>query len=157
MHEQGDIDEDTGSLIRRLVFVVVVLAIVLAAAGTAWASNWLIVLHPSSNGEAQARAAPTAPTGVSAACTSSSAKTVKVSWSAVTKATTYTIYDATTSASGTYTSIASGVATTSWTSATLSSANYWFEVAAYTGTNWVGPKSAATGESTISSSGCVQP
>ncbi len=142
---------------RRLILVVVVLATVLALTGTAWGSNWLITLKSDGKGEAQAQGAPTAPTGVSAACTSSSAKTVKVSWSAVTKASSYTIYDATTSATGTYTSIASGMTTTSYISGTLSAANYWFKVAAYTGTNWVSAKSTATAESTISSSGCVQP
>jgi hypothetical protein len=75
----------------------------------------------------------------------------------VTRATTYTVYDTTTSATGSYSSVATGVATTSWTSGTLSAATYWFEVAAYTGTNWIGTKSTATAESTISSSGCVQP
>ena len=53
--------------------------------------------------------------------------------------------------------LATGVSTPSWTSGTLTAANYWFEVAAYTGTNWIGTKSVATAESTISSSGCVQP
>jgi hypothetical protein len=125
--------------------------------GTAWASNWVPTLHASSAGQAQARGVPAAPTGATAACTSSSAKTVKVSWTAVTRATTYTVYDTTTSATGTYSPVATGVTTTSWTSGTLSAANYWFEVAAYTGTNWIGTKSTATAESTISSSGCVQP
>jgi cellulose 1,4-beta-cellobiosidase len=125
--------------------------------GTAWATNWVPTLHSTSAGEAKAQGVPTAPTGTTAACTSSSAKTVKVSWTAVTRATTYTVYDTTTSATGTYSSVATGVTTTSWTSGTLSAANYWFEVAAYTGTNWIGTTSTATAESTISSSGCVQP
>ncbi len=112
------------------------------------------MLKSGSKGEAHAQAAPT---GVSAACTSSSAQTVKVSWVGVSKATTYTVYDATTWATGTYTSIASGVTTSSWTSATLSAANYWFEVTAYTGTNWVSAKSTVTAESRISTSGSVQP
>jgi len=75
----------------------------------------------------------------------------------VSRATTYTIYKSTTSATGTYSSLATGVTTTSYTTATLTSGNYWFEVVAYIGTNWVGTKSGATGESTISGSGCIQP
>ena len=125
--------------------------------GTAWATKWVPTLHAASVGEGKAQSVPSAPTGPTAACTSASAQTVKVSWTAVTRATSYTVYDATTSATGTYSSLATGVTTTSWTSGTLAAANYWFEVAAYIGTDWIGTKSAATAESTISSSGCVQP
>jgi hypothetical protein len=154
--ELGDTDEDAGTFVRRLVLVAVVLTTVLTFGGRAWAANWLIVLHAGSHGEVHAQGAPVAPTGVNAACTHSTTQTVTLSWGAVAKATTYTIFDAT-SAAGTYASIASGVTTTSWTSATLSAANYWFEVAASTGANWLGTKSAATTESTTSTSGCVQP
>jgi cellulose 1,4-beta-cellobiosidase len=87
-------------------------------------------------------------------------KTIKVSWTAVTHATTYTVYDSTTSATGTYSSVAAGVATTSWTSGTLSSGtNYWFEVTASVGSNWTTAKSSATAESTINSTSpyCSQP
>ena len=79
---------------------------------------------------------------------------------AVTHATTYTVYDSTTSATGTYTSVASGVTTTSWTSGTLTAGtNYWFEVTVSVGSNWASAKSTATGESTINSTTpfCVQP
>jgi cellulose 1,4-beta-cellobiosidase len=157
MQKRCDSDGNTVGQIRRLVDVVVVVGMLLGVAGTAWATNWIPLLKSGSAGEARATGAPAAPTGAIAACTSASAKTIKVSWSSVTHATTYTVYEATTSASGTYTSVASGVTTTSWTSGTLAAANYWFEVAAYIGTNWLGTKSSATGESTISSSGCVQP
>ncbi len=148
---------DTPGPANRWLLGAAALGAILATSGTAWATNWVVTLHSASAGAAKAQAAPGAPASPTAACTSSTAKTVKVSWSAVAKATTYTVYDATTSASGTYVSLASGVTTTSYTTATLSAANYWFEVAAYIGTNWIGTKSAATAESTISSSGCVQP
>jgi hypothetical protein len=157
MQKRRDTDGNTGEQIRRLVLVVIVVGMVLGLAGTAWATNWIPLLKSGSAGEAKATGAPAAPSGATAACTSTSAKTVKVSWSSVTHATTYTVYEATISASGTYTSVANGVTTTSWTSGTLAAANYWFEVAAYIGTNWLGAKSSGTGESTISSSGCVQP
>jgi hypothetical protein len=39
----------------------------------------------------------------------------------------------------------------------LATGNDYFKVAAYVGTKWVGAESAATGESTISGSGCTQP
>jgi len=83
-----------------------------------------------------------------------------VSWTAVTHATSYSIYDATTSATGTYALMASGVTATNWTSAALTtSTNYWFEVVAIVGSNWSSVKSTASAESTIHSSSpfCVQP
>jgi hypothetical protein len=144
---------------RRSAFVIIVaVGLLLGAGGTAWATTkWVPTLHAGSTGEAKVQGAPAAPTGAAAACTSSSGMTIKVSWSAVTKATNYSVYEATTSASGTFSLVASGVSAASWTSATLSAGNYWFKVTAYIGTNWLGTKSSATGESTISSTGCVQP
>jgi hypothetical protein len=150
---------------RRGAFLVVFAAVLwngLALSGVAWAaSSWVAHLATGSSGEAHAQALPAAPTGVSAACAApTTAKTIKVTWSAVTHATTYSVYDATTSATGTYTLVASGVSTTSWTSGTLTAAtNYWFEVTALVGTKWVSVKSSATGESTINSTSpyCIQP
>ena len=157
MHELDDNDGDTGSRVPRLILIVVVAGMILPITDTAWGSNWVPTVRAASSGEGRAQGIPAAPTGVVAACTSSTAKTVKVSWTAVTKATNYTVYEATTSATGTYSSVATGVTTASWTSGTLTAANYWFEVAAHIGTNWLGTNSSATGESTISSGRCVQP
>jgi hypothetical protein len=143
---------------RRLSLIGIVVGGFLAAAGsTAWASSWQILLKAGSTGESRAQAVPAAPTGITAACTSSGARTVKVTWTAVAKATSYTVYDATTSATGVYSSTATGVTGASWTSATLTAGNYWFEVVAFTGTNWSSVKSTASAESTTSSSGCAQP
>lgn len=125
------------------------------------ASNWLVHSATVSAGEAHALALPSAPAGVSASCAApTTAKTIKVSWSAVTHATAYAVYDSTTSATGTYTLIASGVTTTSWTSSALTSTtNYWFEVATNVGSNWTSAKSSASAESTMNASNpfCVQP
>jgi hypothetical protein len=143
---------------RRALVGVVAAGLLLGMTGTGWATKWVPTLHAASAGEAKTQGVPAAPTGTTAACTSASAETIKVTWSAVTRATTYALYDATTSASGTYSAVATGTTTTTtWTSGTLSAANYWFEVVAYTGTKWIGTKSVATAESTVSSSGCVQP
>jgi hypothetical protein len=129
----------------------------MGVAGVAAATNWVATLHTASSAEAKAQGFPAAPSGTTATCTSASTKTIRVTWTGVSRATSYAVYDATTSASGTYSAVATGVATTTWTSASLSSANYWFEVAAYSGTNWIGTRSVASAESTISSSGCIQP
>ena len=71
-------------------------------------------------------------------------------------ASSYTIFKSATLA-GSYTSTATGVTGTSWTSGTLSNGNVYFKVEAFVGTLWVSAQSVATGESTISNSGCVQP
>ena len=128
----------------------------------AWAAgNWVVHLAAGSKGEAHAQTLPSAPTGVSAACAApTTSKTIKVTWSAVTHATTYSVYDSTTTATGTYTLVASGVATTSWTSGTLTTGtHYWFEVVTNVGSNWTSAKSAASAESTINGSNpfCIQP
>ena len=66
---------------------------------------------------------------------------MKVSWTAETGASSYTIYDSTTSITGPWTSLASGQTGTSYTTAALSGTsggtNYWFAVATkLTDTNW---------------------
>ena len=125
------------------------------------ASNWVAALSSGSKGESQAKTLPSAPGSVAAACAAPTTNsTIKVTWAAVTLATSYSVYDATTSANGTYSLLASGVSGTSWTSGTLSSGtNYWFKVTASIGSNWVSAKSAASGESTINALTpfCVQP
>lgn len=125
------------------------------------ASNWLVQVAAGSKGEGHASILPAAPTSTAASCAApTTSKTIKVTWNAVTHATTYSVYDSTTSAGGTYSLIASGVSTTSWTSGALTSGtNYWFEVVAIVGSHWASVKSSATGESTINiiSPFCVQP
>ena len=148
---------------RRGALLVVVLfgfaLSLLVTSGTAWAvTNWVVHVATTNSGEARAQALPAAPASPAAACTSpASSKTIKVSWTAVTHATAYAVYESTTSASGTYTLATSGVTGTSWTTAVLGTGNYWFEVLADIGSNWASAKSTATGESTINSSSCIQP
>jgi hypothetical protein len=134
----------------------VVIATLLVASAPAGASHWSILVKASNNGESLAQAAPLAPTGVSDSCVSSIQKLVTVFWSSVPEASSYTIYKATT-VSGSYTSTASGVTGTSWTSGTLTTGNVYFKVAAYVGTKWVSAQSAASPEATINSTGCIQP
>jgi hypothetical protein len=127
----------------------------LVSSGTAWAAaNWTVHVATVNSGEAQARALPTAPTTTSACTSPASAKTVKVSWTAVTHATAYAVYQSNTTATGTYTLQTSGVATTSWTTAALATGDYWYEAVADVGSNWVSAKSAASAERIVSSSGC---
>lgn len=136
-----------------------VVVVVMLTATPAWAGNWSVALRTGSSAEAQSNTGPAAPGSPSATCVSSTGKSIKVTWAAVTNASTYTVYDSTTSATGTYSAVATGVTTTTWTSGTLATGNYWFEVTAFQGTNWQSAKSAATAETTISSIGttCKQP
>ena len=143
------------------LFLVAGLCILLSDPAADAASNWVVHVAAGNKGESQATVLPVAPTGIAATCAApTTSKTIKVTWNAVTHATTYSVYDSTTTAGGTYNLIASGVATTSWTSGALTSGtNYWFEVVAVVGSNWASPKSAASVESTINSVTpfCIQP
>ena len=110
---------------------------------------------PTSTTEALTLAlTPPAPTGVTASCTSSLATTVDVSWTAVPQATTYTVDESTTSATTGYAAAATGVVGTSWTSPSLTTGEYWFEVAADTG-SVSSPDSAASAQITILVLGCT--
>ena len=142
------------SLAVALVFAAVLIGLVMAPAVDA-ASNWVVHVGSTNSGEGKANVLPAAPASPAAACTSpASNKTIKVSWSAVTHATTYSVFQSTTSSTGTYTSIATGVTATSWTSGTTAG-NYWFKVEALVGSNWTSPQSAATAENTITASSCA--
>jgi hypothetical protein len=122
--------------------------------GFASASIWTVHLS-GGTGEGRAQTTPSAPTGVTATCTSESTTTVKVSWSSVTHATNYSVYESKTSSSSGYSLAATVTApTTSWTSGSLSSGDYWFEIAVAIGTNWTSAKSSATSQRTIGSSSC---
>ncbi|HAM02263.1 MAG TPA: hypothetical protein DCQ30_08580 [Acidimicrobiaceae bacterium] len=135
---------------------------VLAAVPTAAsASNWVASVAAGSGAQAQSSGLPSPPASVTAACTSAASNTIVVTWSAVANAATFSVYEATAAASGPYRAVATGVTSTSWTSGGLSSANYWFEVTAYLGTNWQSVLSTASAESTTTHSGktksCTQP
>jgi hypothetical protein len=147
----------TRALVSALALGLVVATVGAAASG---ATNWTVTLHSNSAGEGQAQALPAAPAGVAAACSSpTTSKTIKVTWNTVTHATTYSVYDSTTSATGTYSLAAAGVTTNAWTSGTLPKGNYWFEVTASIGSSWASTMSPASGESTINAKNpfCVQP
>lgn len=147
--------------LTALATIVLILSSCLDQAATA-TTNWLVVLAAGSSGEAQAKALPAAPGAVTATCNApTTSKVIKVTWSAVTNATNYAVYQATSTSStpGTYSKVTT-VTTTSWTSGTLTAGtNYWYEVVTTIGTNWAGAQSAATGESTINSGNpyCTQP
>ena len=146
----------------RALVPALALGLVIATVGAApsGATSWVVTLQSNSAGEGQAQALPAAPAGVAAACNSpTTLKTINVAWNTVAHATTYSVYDSTTSSTGTYSLAASGVTTNAWTSGTLSKGNYWFEVTASIGSSWASTMSSASGESTINAKNpfCVQP
>lgn len=138
---------------RRLVVTSLVCWFLLGA--SALAAGWTIALHSGSTSEARSSTAPAAPTGVTSACVSGTSTTVKVTWSAVTHASTYTVSESTTSATSGYSVVAPGLATASWTSAALASGSYWFEVTATVGSSWISASSSATAKRTISGGRCT--
>jgi hypothetical protein len=143
---------------QAVLVAAVALGTVLAGV-PAGASSWVVGLAAGANSEAQARTLPAAPASPAAACVSSSQKQILVTWASVSPVTSYTVYVSTTSSSSGFSVTAGGVVGTSWNSGNLGANNYWFQVAAVLGSNWVGTPSAATGETTIQvgATKCVQP
>lgn len=120
-----------------------------AAPNASAATNWTVHLTNGSHGKAKGDTAPAAPTGVSAACQGVLLNDhIVVSWSAVTHASAYQVYDAT-SSNGTYSAIGSMVTTTTSTVTVGVVGSYWFKVQAFAGTNWTSPLSTAAGPRTI--------
>ncbi len=110
------------------------------------ATKWGLPLAGGS--EAQAKSAsPAAPTDVRGTCVSKATPKIKVTWLAATHATGYTVYESKTS--GSYSSVAT-VTTTGWTSGTLTSGKYTFEVSTSIGSRWSSARSSATSSRTVS-------
>lgn len=134
---------------RFLVACGFVLVVLCPCANPAWAGNWNVALQSGSAGEAQSNSLPPAPASPAAACTSLTSNTIKVTWSAVTHASTYSVYQSTGGANGPFSLVVSGITTTSWTTGSLASGNYWYEVSAVEGSSWASVNSASTPELTI--------
>lgn len=135
--------------VSRFLMPAIVLA-VFAWSLPAQASSWPITVSPVSHAQAQARPAPPAPASASSVCgTGLLSGDVVVTWAAVANATTYTVYQSTSAASGPYTPVATGVTATTWTSGALGTGSYWYEVSATVGSNWVGANSSATAQRTV--------
>ena len=91
------------------------------------------------------------PSTVTATCTEALvARVITVSWSTVEHASSYVVYQSTTSATTGYSVVATDVTTTSWITATLKKGTYWYAVAAVVGSSaWTSPMSAPTQARTI--------
>jgi hypothetical protein len=142
---------------RWLSLGVLGITLTLVVPQPALGSAWTVSVQSGSAGESGSAGLPSAPAGPGASCTSSIGNTVTITWSLVTHASSYSVYQATNGASGPYTLSASGITAATWTSPGLALGNYWFEVAAVAGSHWQGPNSGATGETTILLVACTQP
>ncbi len=107
-----------------------------------WA-GWAVAAG-ASGGQATAGSAPAAPTGVSSACGTTLLGSLSVSWTAVPGATSYTVFESTTSATSGFSLAAAGLTGTTWSS-TFLAGSYWFYVVALIGSNWQSGPSTVTG------------
>jgi hypothetical protein len=137
-----------GSLVAALIAGAAP-AVLGSAAPAVAATFWTVGLGSGSHAEAKGENAPAAPTGVTAACQGLLLNgNVVVTWSPVTHASAYQVYQAT-SSGGTYTAKGATVATTTATVAPGALGSFFFKVQAIGGTHWAGPLSAFAGPRTI--------
>ncbi len=121
----------------------------LGPAPMAVASNWSASLQLGSTAESNSGSVPAAPSDVTATCTAPFTPTIAVTWNPVLNASSYDVYQSTTSSSTGYVLAESDVPGTSWTTGSLAMGNYWFEVSASVGAFWAGPNSTATAPRTV--------
>jgi hypothetical protein len=135
--------------------------LLVAAAFAAWccpvdasAAVWPVQV---ANGKGEAPAGALATPAPTAACVSTIGTQIQLTWTAIARATSYTIVESTTSATSGYSSLEMTTATSVKTGS-LSLSNYWFEVAAtIAGSAWSSPDSSATTEVTLTLLVCTQP
>jgi hypothetical protein len=140
------------SLTSRIIAVLTLVVLSLSVAEVAYASTWTISLHTGSKSEAQSLTLQP-PSGVTSACvTPVSKKEVTVTWGSVSHASEFEVWQS--FKGGTYTAVTT-LTGTSWTSSTLTSGTYSYEVETEVGTNWVSSKSSPSATRTINTSpGC---
>ncbi|MBB3086733.1 hypothetical protein [Geodermatophilus sabuli] len=131
--------------------VAVVTAVMAAPAQPAGAA-WSAGLADGSQAHAHAGSL-TAPTEVTASCVSPTGSTIQLAWPAAAGATSYTVSQAT-SPNGTFTTIATGVTNTIWTSgARTDGFEYYYRVAAARW-NWSSAPSTTTAKRYVAQGNC---
>ena len=130
------------------------IVLLVTIAPPSYGASWPVPLTAGSGGQATSDTGPAAPGGITSACSGLISKAVVVSWTAVPHATSYTIYQSTTSATGPYIAVATAGASP-WTSGSLALGTYWYEVDAVIGTGWRSLRSAATAQRTIIVTACT--
>jgi hypothetical protein len=123
--------------------------IVMALGASAVMTNVLASSAVASPAPTTETAVPLPPAYTTATCASTAGTSVHVSWTPVTAATRYAVYEATSSGSGPYHVVAGRVSATTWTSGDLDNGHHWFEVAAGVGSDPLGSPSSPTGETRV--------
>jgi hypothetical protein len=136
---------------RHIPAVALVVGLLTVSASPASASAWTAALAGGSKALASAGSL-VAPTGLASACVSPTGTTIKLTWTAATLASSYTVLQATDSTG--YTAVATGVTGTSWTSGALPDGfNYYYEVTSVKG-NWSSAPSASTPRRYVAGGAC---
>lgn len=131
-----------------VVLVVLVLSTVPASAA------WSVGVAGGGRGQAASAAAPAVPSGVAAACTSATGQTIRVSWTAASRATSYAVYESVTGAAGVYTLLAAWPASPYTTGTLTPAVTYYFEVEAVSGSSWASALSSPTAGHSIGLGSC---
>ena len=119
---------------------------------SAASTKWTVTVKSGSTGEA--KSSFLAPAGATGTCVSPSEKLITVTWTALAHATSFTVYDSTTSSTTGFTVVASSVSGTSWASGSLGAGTYWFQVTAHV-SNWTSANSGSSSPRVITNGpGC---
>ena len=141
---------------RSRAWVAVIACVLVPAIGgatRAQASTWTVPAQAAASGVAQA-IAPQPPSTVAATCTTGSdSRTVTVTWTAAAYATSYVVYQSTTSSTAGFSVVATGVTDVTWTSSVLKKGTYWYAVATVTGAaSWTSAMSTSSDARSIATS-----
>ena len=139
---------------RRVATVTAVALAVVAVQAAPSGAAWTMSL--AAGGTAQASSGTlTAPGGATSICTGAGANKdeVRITWNAVSRATSYTIERSTTSSAVGFSTFATGVTGTSYLT-NPPAGTYWFRVVAARG-SWTSPPSTATGPRTTGNNSCT--
>jgi hypothetical protein len=135
---------------NRVAAVALLMPVALAAAPHAHASTWTLTATARPTGVAHSLS-PQPPASVAASCPAPATdRTITVSWSSVSHATSYVVYRSTTSATAGFSEAATGITTTTWTDIALKKGTYWYAVATVAGSStWISPMSDPSAARTI--------
>lgn len=129
---------------RRTWVAVIAFVVALGIVGSphANAGTWPVRTATNATGLAQSLTL-TPPSTVTAICAGGlDVRVIALSWTPVEPATSYVVYQSTTSSTSGFSVVATGVTATAWISATLKKATYWYAVATVAGApTWASPMS----------------
>jgi len=130
---------------NRVAAIALLTLLGIVGAPHAQAGAWNVVVAANATGLAQS-VAPQPPATVTATCTAPlTDRSITVSWTDASHATSYVVYRSTTSSTDGFTAVATDITSTTWTDTALKKATYWYAVATVTGSSaWISPMSNPT-------------